>query len=188
MTNRYISERVSDIDAYLDDCKARGLTPDPNIVCFGDYGAKRRCIGIRQGFHIYEVLHRKHIVNESIFHGFYHKVMYDRNGVNLLIYTKDEVICWDPIYRTILWSEPNANYPFEMPDPTNKNHWLLYFSSCVYGALLAHGYKVSDLKDIIGCTQNHAKKVNAGHADMTLKEMYIFTEHLGMSVDELLRH
>lgn len=179
---QFIKHKSDEVDAKLESIDESGY----GLYFEKEYG-RGRSTGIRGGFNSYAMMHQNLVTNESIYFGYYLKVLQDANGINLLIYTKDDVINWDPVIRSIMWTQSNLDYPFEIPSDKEPGKWKLYFGSCIYGVLLAHGKTVLDLCDILGYSRYKANGVVNGQSTMSVQELYIFADVFAMTVDEVMR-
>lgn len=161
---------------------------NPYELCFGNNYARTESTGIRAAFNYYTKRGYSNRNSYVYLNNYYQKVMYDANGVNIIFYTSEEVFNWDPVIKTIIWSEPNCQYDFQIPyDCEHGGKWKTHLGNCVYGTLIAHRMYANDLIDILGCTPSHAKRICGGVSDMTARESYIFAKRFGMSFEELVR-
>lgn len=174
------------IDDYMQRCSEEGRIPDQHILCFGDRYNGVRVNGIRAEFNYYAKQHQYHIPKESVYWGFYRKVLNYKNTACLAIYTQDEVFCWDPQIKSIVWATLNPQYRFNIPWDGNKSRWRLYLSNALYGVLIAHGKLVTDMAAYLGISEQHAYRINRGVSDISIKRLYQLGEWFDMSVEELL--
>lgn len=180
------SRRFESLDEYMERCRDEDRTPDSHILCFGDQFADVRVNGMRAEFNYYAERHQSRVFRESIFFGFYRKVLYERLTSNLIIYTQDEVFCWDPRIKSILWSVMNQQYGFDIPWQDSKSHWRQYMCDAIYGVLVAHGLRVLDMGRYLGLSAHHAYMITRGATDISVRRLYLLGERFGMSIEELL--
>lgn len=174
------------IDDYMEKCRETGRTPEPHILCFGDRYNAVRINGIRAEFNYYAKRHQCHIPKESVYWGFYHKVLYYKGSACLAIYTKDEVFCWDPQIKSIVWATLNPQYQFNVPWDETKSKWRLYLGDVIYGVLIAHGMLVSDLAKYLGFSEHQGYRISGGVSDLSVKRLYLLGEKFDMTIEELL--
>lgn len=161
---------------------------NPYELCFGNNYARTESTGLRAAFNYYTDRVYSTRNSYACLHGYYQKVMYDSNGVNIIFYTNEEVFNWDPIVKTIIWSELNCQHDFVIPYEKGQNgKWKTHEANCVYGALVAHRLYQKDLVGIIECTETRAQRICRGESDMTVREACIFADHFGMTEEELFR-
>ncbi len=174
------------IDDYMEKCRETGRIPEPHILCFGDRYNAVRINGIRAEFNYYAKRHQCHIPKESVYWGFYHKVLYYKGTACLTIYTKDEVFCWDPQIKSIVWATLNPQYQFDIPWDETTSRWRFYLCDAIYGVLIAHGKLVRNMAEYLKISEQHAYRITRGVSDISMRRLYLLGEWFDMSIEELL--